>query len=146
MTMAQVMAMVRGVHDLTCGPENFARSIEQLVGDIPVACGDGIEKAVQKSTRKGVKTVKGYAKTGGVHKWSEEYVGGFRSKTKRMGLESEGEIGNKAKPGLVHLLEKGHATLTGRRTRAFPHLAPAFEEISDDFVEQVKKYVGEAIR
>lgn len=131
--------------NLTVDLDAFARGIEELVGDIPGACREKVDKAVAQSTRQGVKTVKEHASKGGVHEWSERYVSGFSSSV-TYGATAEGEIGNRNKPGLVHLLEKGHVTLNGRRTRAFPHLAPAFSEIQDDFVKRVEKAVGEALK
>lgn len=131
--------------EYTCDVDTFAATLDDILGDVALKCNDKVSRAVEQSTRKGVKTVKAKAKETGVHKWSDEYVGGFSSHIKK-GAMSEGEIGNKAKPGLVHLLEKGHATLTGRRTRAFPHMAPAFEEMQDDLIERVEKAVGEALR
>ena len=113
------MANRGSVRNITCGPEAFAAGIDALIGDIPKACQDAVGKATEQSTRAGVKKVKTRAGAGGVHKWSEEYVSGFGSHVKR-GVVTVGEIGNRNKPGLVHLLEKGHVTLTGRRTRAFP--------------------------
>ena len=123
----------------------FATGLESLIGDIPDSCRAAANKAVAQSTRKGVQTVKAEAGKGGIHAWSGEYVGGFSSHVTG-GAQAVGEIGNKNKPGLVHLLEKGHATLNGRRTRAFPHMAPAFESIQADFIERMDKYVGEALR
>ena len=128
-----------------CTLDTFAKGIEELVGDIPVCCTEAANKAVRKSTRKGVNTVKKHAKKGGKHVWSDEYVGGFSSHI-TAGVTVEGEIGNKAKPGLVHLLEKGHATLNGRRTNAYPHMAPAFGEISKHFVETFEKEIGAALK
>lgn len=122
----------------------FAKGIEELIGDIPASCEEKVGNAVAKSTRKGVKNVQAHAEKGGRHPWSGEYTGGFASHIER-GAITTGEIGNKTKPGLVHLLEKGHATLTGRRTAAFPHMAPAFEEIQVEFIEAVEKAVGEAL-
>ena len=53
--------------------------------------------------------------------------------------------GNRNK-GLVHLLEKGHVISgTGKRTRAFPHFGPAFEEISPKYIkalEEIKRKGG----
>lgn len=133
--------------DITCDVDAFAASLEQLIGDIPQACGDATEKAVGQSVRKGAKLLRGrYTEGIGKHPWSAEYRGGFSSRVKRAGLSTEGRIGNKAKPGLVHLLEKGHATLNGRRTGKFEHMDPAFREVQEDFVERVGKAVGEALR
>ena len=123
---------------------NFAVGIEEVVGDIPAACSEQVSKAVERSTRRGVKAVKAHASGGGKHAWSGEYVNGFSSKVTK-GVVSSGEIGNKAKPGLVHLLEKGHATLTGRRTAAYPHMAPAFDEIKEEFYKEVADAVGRAL-
>lgn len=130
-----------------CGIDDFATSLTALIGDIPDACGEGCEKAVRQSIRQTARKLRGgeFGKSGR-HDWSEEYMGGFSSSVVKGGLTPAGEVGNKAKPGLVHLLEKGHATLTGRRTAAFPHMAPAFEDMADDFVERAERYVGEALR
>lgn len=130
--------------NVSCDLDSFARGLDELVGDIPEACSEKVGKAVERATRNGVKVVKAHAAKGGKHKWSDEYVSGFASHVDR-GVETVGEIGNKAKPGLVHLLEKGHATLTSRRTRAYPHMAPAFDEMQEDFVNEVSKAVEEAI-
>ena len=132
------------LHSITRDIDAFASGIEELLGDIPKAAEEKVGQATEKATRQGVKTVKSYASRGGIHSWSGEYVGGFSSHVTR-GAETVGEIGNKNKPGLVHLLEKGHATPAGRRTRAFPHMAPAFGEIERDFVEKAKRALAEAI-
>ena len=132
-------------HNITCDIDRFAYGIEELIGDIPQKCSDKVEKATVKATRAGVKAVKANAGKGGVHGWSDRYVGGFSSHINRGGMVTVGEIGNKNEPGLVHLLEEGHVTPAGRRTRAFPHMAPAFDEIADDFVDMVKSAISEAI-
>ena len=133
--------------ELECGLDNFAVTLEQLVGDIPDKCNEGCEKAVRQSVRYGAKQLRSGAHgSSGRHKWSDEYMQGFSSAMTKGGATPAGEVGNKAKPGLVHLLEKGHVTLTGRRTGSFPHMAPAFDDMSEYFVEKVGKYVGEALR
>lgn len=129
----------------TCDESSFAATLESLLNDTVNACDDRVREAVEKSTKKGVKVVKKNAKKVGKHPWSARYVGGFRSRIEHTRLQTTGEIGNKTKPGLVHLLEKGHATLTGRRTNAYPHMAPAFEEMQEEFVERVEEAVGKAL-
>ena len=130
--------------NMFCTPDTFAVSLQELVGDIPETVAEKTGDVVAKYSRRGAKKVKEHAAKGGKHAWSGEYVGGFSSRVKR-GPETTGEIGNRAKPGLVHLLEKGHATLTGRRTNAYPHMAPAFDEIKDDFYKEVVEAVEVAL-
>lgn len=134
-------------HDITRDLDSFAVGITELLGDVPEACGNGLEKAVVKSARDTASKLRGELTGGiGIHEWSGEYRGGFTSHVDRSGLSTTGEIGNKNKPGLVHLLEKGHATPAGRRTRAFPHMDPAFVGMQEEFVESAKRYVIEALR
>lgn len=129
-----------------CELDGFARALEELVGDIPPACAEKGGEAVAKSVRKTAKELRGGSYgSAGKHKWSEEYMSGFSSHVEK-GFETVGEVGNKNKPGLVHLLEKGHATLTGRRTTAYPHMAPAFDAMSEDFVKEFEKAIAEALQ
>lgn len=44
---------------------------------------------------------------------------------------------------LTHLLEKGHATRNGGRTRAFPHIIPEGEKAIQDFLETLERMVEE---
>lgn len=130
---------------MTVGADQFAMAFGELLDDVDGGCEEAVNQSVVKSVRKGAKTVQSYAEKGGKHPWSDEYVGGFSSHVTRGGKTPEGEIGNKNKPGLVHLLEKGHNTLTGRKTTAYPHMAPAFDEIAVDFYEMVCDAVGRAL-
>lgn len=128
-----------------CDPSMFAATLEDLLKDTIDPCNDNVRKAVEQSTREGVKTVRSKAGGTGKHPWSDRYIKGFRANIENGHYQTTGEIGNKNKPGLVHLLEKGHATLTGRRTKAYPHMAPAFEEIEQDFIERVEDAIDMAL-
>ena len=132
--------------NVTCDLDRFAKSLGELVADIPDAYSEEVGKAVQQSVRSAAKKLRGeYTENIGVHEWSKEYREGFKSHTDKSGMQTVGEVGNKAKPGLVHLLEKGHVTLTGRRTRPFPHMDPAFEDMQEDFVKRAEKAVMKAV-
>lgn len=130
---------------ITRNVDAFAAGLEELVGDIPAACMEKGGEVVEKMVRKTASNLRaGTYGSAGKHKWSEEYMSGFTSHVEH-GVETVGEVGNKNKPGLVHLLEKGHLTLTGRRTTAYPHMAPAFDDMADKFVEEYKKAIGAAL-
>lgn len=51
-----------------------------------------------------------------------------------------GEIYQKNKPGLVHLLEKGHAKRGGDgRVQGIRHVGPTQNELNDHFLREVEK-------
>lgn len=68
----------------------------------------------------------------------QRYPKGFSYKVVRESQTSvEGHIGNSDKPGLVHLLEKGHALSGGGRVQGYPHLAKAADKTFEDFEGRV---------
>lgn len=132
--------------EVTVDIDHFASGIAELLGDIPEACGDALTKSVQQSVRKTAKGLRGGEfGSAGKHEWSDRYMSGFQSHVEKGNGTAQGEVGNAHKPGLVHLLEKGHLTPAGRRTNAYPHMDPAFQSMAEDFVERAKKNVGEAL-
>ena len=131
--------------DIPVDIDAFASGIERLVGKIPRNCQREGGNAVAKVTKKTASELSaGKYGSGGLHKWSDRYMSGFKSHVTR-GEQTVGEVGNKNKPGLVHLLEKGHLTLTGRKTRAYPHMAPAFEAMSEEFIAEYEKAIEKAL-
>lgn len=48
------------------------------------------------------------------------------------------KIHNKTNYQLTHLLEFGHATKNGSRTKAQPHIRPIEEEYSEKFEDELK--------
>ena len=125
---------------------DFSVGVERLLWNVPQACAIKVGEAVKQSVRKTAKELRsGEYGSAGQHAWSEDYMSGFTSSVRSSGMTPEGEVGNKNKPGLVHLLEKGHLTMAGRRTRAYPHMAPAFVEMEDDFMTRAKRAIDEAL-
>lgn len=72
-------------------------------------------------------------------KW---YLGNWRCLVSDMRTGVEAIVYNRY-PGLAHLLENGHATKNGGRTRAFPHIRPVEERIIEEFFDAVKQKIGE---
>lgn len=112
------------VKHLTVGEDKFAVSLENILSGVDTNISECIVKPVSSAVRYGAKIARWAAPMD-----TGEYASGFASKTDRTGKKHcIGTIYNKKKPGLVHLLEKGHATIGGGRTKAYPHLIYAADE------------------
>lgn len=131
--------------NITCDAENFAIGLEELLSDIEPSIERELSEAIPKIARKGAKKLKQSAKSRWTGKTGRKYAEGFSSKKIKSGVVTTAEIGNKNIPGLVHLLEKGHETLTGRRVEGIPHVAPVYDELEPEVVETVEKAVGKAL-
>lgn len=58
---------------------------------------------------------------------ARHYADGWSMRTQRKRGHVEAVVYNKDKPGLAHLLEKGHANRDGGRTPGKEHIRPAYE-------------------
>ena len=99
---------------------------------------DHVHEAADESLKAGVKAgcelsrdewqAGAPAKTGG-------YAKSIRYRVEGEGSEVQGHVYS-TKPGMPHLLEKGHAKIGGGRTRAIEHIAPAADD-GFEMTEQV---------
>lgn len=99
---------------------------------------DHVHEAADESLKAGVKAgcelsrdewqAGAPAKTGG-------YAKSIRYRVEGEGSDVQGHVYS-TKPGMPHLLEKGHAKVGGGRTRAIEHIAPAADD-GFEMTEQV---------
>lgn len=119
--------------------DDFGRSMKQLLAAVEGDVREGSVKAVRKAAQYGKDEVKKNSperKHGGRH-----YADGWTYRVKNTAEGPMAEIGNKTKPGLAHLLEKGHAKVGGGRVPGIKHIAPAAEETFEKFVELMNEEV-----
>lgn len=62
-------------------------------------------------------------------------------KVLKLKRDKKAVIHNEKHYRLTHLLEKGHATVDGGRTRAFQHIAPVADKCDDELLQNIKKYI-----
>ena len=94
-----------------------------------------VKRAENKVTTQAVNELKQTSprRSGG----DKHYADGWAKKRTDEGII----VYNKTKPGLTHLLEKGHALVNGDRSRTFPHIRPAEQKAIREFEEAVKKAI-----
>ena len=73
----------------------------------------------------------------------KEYRKGWSLKKGKLGKNVYSiKVWNKTNYQLTHLLEFGHATANGSRTKAQPHIRPTEEKYSKKFEKEIKARIG----
>lgn len=112
----------------------IARLMEEYASDV-AADMKAEAKSVAKETVKELKTTS----PEGEGSRKGHYKDGWTSTVESENAVSIGiRVYNKKKPGLTHLLEKGHAKRGGGRTRTFPHIAPAEKQAVEEYEKRLK--------
>ena len=120
--------------------DQFAAALSEILGDIADGADEATFKLVHDAVREGRDEWRRNAKSYG-WKYGEHVT--YRSLRQKHGVE--GHIYSK-KPGLPHLLEKGHAKIGGGSTRAFPHVKPAADYAFRFAREHLGEYLARELR
>lgn len=136
--------------DKVINPEKMAEEIVNAMKLYTKDVEEGIEKDVNDCADDGVKMLKntamppasesGTAKPMTRRQW-KEYAKSWQRKIDNKTNNITATIHNKEHYQLTHLLEFGHATRDGKRTRAFAHIKPTYEKLEDQLLKQIKKTI-----
>lgn len=120
--------------------DEFAAAMSEIFGDIVDASDEAVFQCVHDALELGRdewrRGAKGYGWKYGRH---------VTYRALRLKHGTEGHIYSR-KPGLPHLLEKGHAKIGGGKTRAFEHVKPAAEYAFRYAREHIGEYVARELR
>lgn len=115
--------------------DQFASALSDILGDIADGADEAVFQLVHDSVSEGRDEWRENAESYG---WKYGKFVTYRALRQKHGVE--GHIFSR-KPGLPHLLEKGHAKIGGGRTRAYPHVKPA----ADYAFRFAREHLGEYI-
>lgn len=97
--------------------DTVADELEQYSQEVT----DGLKKEIKAVAKEAVATLKQTSP-----RKTENYAKGWTSKTEYESAEDiRVRVYNAKKPQLTHLLENGHAKVTGGRVDGHPHIGPA---------------------
>lgn len=120
--------------------DEFAVALSEILGGIADGADEATFQLVHDSVSEGRDEWRKNAKA---HGW-KDYPDAITYRTLRKRGTVEGHIYSK-KPGLPHLLEKGHTKIGGGSTRAYPHVKPAadyaFQFARDHLGEYIARYL-----
>lgn len=119
--------------------DNIGSELAKLMQEYSSEVLNEVKAEVKKVARETVKELKETSPEG-VGSRKGHYKDGWTSKTEvDTGTAISVRVHNKTKPGLTHLLEKGHAKRGGGRTRAFPHIAEAEKKAIQEYESRLKE-------
>lgn len=119
-------------------------AIKKALEDYSEEVGQGVRKAAEKTAREAVQKLKATSPRSDDGNADGSYASGWTSKKVRTAAKGDIvdiTIHNRTKPGLTHLLEKGHALVNGERSRKFVHIKPVEEEAIKKFEERVEEVI-----
>ena len=118
----------------TVKPEVFAQAVKDYL-EIYV---EDIGESVEETSNQIGKEAKDELKQTSPKKTGRYAKGWTIKKDKKKKNYYAIKIHNKTDYQLTHLLEFGHATRNGRRTKAIPHIRPVEEKYKKEFEERLK--------
>lgn len=117
-------------------------SIDQLSDEIMSALKeykDVTDEVVDRAVAKVSKEAKQIAQSGSPTETGGYQKGWAVKKTSERAGRVSITVYNRRKPGLTHLLEKGHAKRGGGRVAGKPHIAPAEEYAIEQLEAEIKR-------
>lgn len=120
--------------------DEFAAALSDIFGDIASASDEAVFRCVHDALAEGRDEWRRNAKSFG---WKYGKHVTYRALRKKGSVE--GHIFSR-KPGLPHLLEKGHAKIGGGHTSAYPHVKPAADYAFRFARQHLPEYIARELR
>lgn len=125
---------------MAISPDGLAEAINDVLRDYKDLVDEDVQKVTKDVAKKATAQVKSEGSTAGFG-GTGEYISNWRSKYKARANGAEATVYNQSTYRLTHLLEFGHATLNGGRTRAFPHISKAEQWAIDAYQRALKEAI-----
>lgn len=127
--------------------DEFAMALAEILGDIASASEDALFDCVHDALVEGRDEWRRNAAEHDAlyHEGNWKYGENVTYRTLRKKAGVEGHIFSR-KPGLPHLLEKGHAKIGGGSTRAYPHVKPAADYAFEYVRRMLPEYIARELR
>lgn len=127
--------------------DEFGLALSEIFGDILDASEEALFNCIHDALLEGRDEWRRRAASykAAYHEGNWKYGEHVTYRTLRLKKGIEGHIYSK-KPGLPHLLEKGHAKIGGGSTRAYPHVKPAADYAFAYVRENLPVYIARELR
>ena len=122
--------------------DDLSKAVSRVLDEYEESVIETVQRVTEELAKEGLKKVKENSPRSANSPLRGSYRSGWTKKviTNRMGASAI--IYNGKYPGLVHLLEKGHALRNGGRSRAQAHVAPVQDWMNDELQERIKEAIS----
>lgn len=119
--------------------DGLGAEIAEMMAEYASAVTEDVKAEAKAVAKEAVKELKQTSPEGHGSK-KGHYKDGWTSKVESENAASIGiTVYNRKKPGLTHLLEKGHAKRGGGRVNAKPHIARVEQQTIKDYEQRLKE-------
>ena len=121
--------------------DDLSKAVAKVLDEYEESVIETVQRVTNELAKEGLSKVKAASPISGKSPKRSAYKSGWSKKvvTNRMGASAT--IYNGKYPGLVHLLEKGHALRNGGRSAAFPHVEPVQDWMSEELQKRIKEAI-----
>lgn len=122
-------------------PETFAQAVKQYLEIYVEDIEDDVQETADLIGKEAKNELKSTSPRSGIAREKKYYAGWTVKKDKKTKSYYAVKVWNRTNYQLTHLLEFGHATRNGGRTRAIPHIRPVEEKYSKEFLNKLENKI-----
>ena len=122
-------------------PDELQKVVMDYLENYKEDIDEDVIEAVDEITKKARDELKQTSPRGKGHRSNPYYKGWAIKLSKRRSGVYHKVIWNKTNYQLTHLLEFGHVTRNGGRTKAIPHIRPIEQKYNVEFVDKLEKKI-----
>lgn len=133
------------MNNISVDVDRFGLAVDEMLGNYYKSLGDEIKPVVKECCKKAKRECKELAASKFGAPYHEHYKDGFAYRVKNVDGVYVGEVGNRLKGGLTHLLEKGHARVGGGYVAGREHVSIAADKAFSEFEQKAKDAIKGAM-
>lgn len=127
-------------------PENLQKMLKEYLEDYVEDIEDGVQETTDAITKEAVQELKQTSPRGKGSREKPYYKGWTKQKGKTNKGRYTVKIHNKTNYQLTHLLEFGHVTRNGGRTKAIPHIRSLEEKYSQLYEQNLTTVIKRRLK